>query len=51
MMNHTLMQFLKERLDNNYVTIGSTTTGISPYTVNTILPLEVKLHRVRFHKM
>ena len=28
-MNHTLMsgQFLKERLDNNYVTIGSTTTG------------------------
>ncbi len=26
-------QFLKERLDNNYVTIGSTTTeGMSPYT-------------------
>ena len=45
-------QFLKERLDNNYVTIGSTTTkGISPYTANMILLLEVRLQRVRFHKM
>ena len=45
-------QFLKERLDNNYVTIGSTTTeGILPYTANMILPLKVRLQPTLFHKM
>ncbi len=45
-------QFLKERLDNNYVTIGSTTTEeISLYTANIILPPEVRLQQILFHKM
>ena len=55
MRNYTLMlrgAVLKERLDNNYVTIGSTTTeGILPYTANMILPLKVRLQPTLFHKM
>ena len=44
-------QFLKERLDNNYVWWVVQLRRILPYTANMILPLEVRLQPTLFHKM